>query len=38
MSANPGYRDPPSVDLAAVAADPDTPVVPRAGETLFRLR
>jgi len=26
------------VDVAAFAADPDTLVVPRAGEMLFRLR
>jgi nickel-dependent lactate racemase len=35
---NLGYLDPALVDLAAFAADPDTLVVPRAGETLFRLR
>ena len=37
-AANLGYRDPASVDVAAFEADPDTLVVPRAGEMLFRLR
>jgi len=37
-AANPGYLDPASVDVAAFDADPDTMVVPRAGEILFRLR
>jgi nickel-dependent lactate racemase len=37
-AANLGYLDPASVDLAAFDADPDTLVVPRAGEMLFRLR
>ena len=37
-AANLGYLDPASVDAAAFAADPDTLVVPRAGEMLFRLR
>ena len=37
-AANLGYLDPASVDVAAFAADPDTLVVPRAGEMLFRLR
>ena len=36
-AANLGYLDPASVDVAAFAADPDTLVVPRAGEMLFRL-
>ncbi len=36
-AANLGYLDPASVDPAAFAADPDTLVVPRAGEMLFRL-
>jgi nickel-dependent lactate racemase len=36
-AANLGYLDPASVDVAAYAADPDTLVVPRAGEMLFRL-
>lgn len=36
--ANLGYLDPSEVDLAAYEADPDTMVVPNAGETLFRLR
>ncbi len=37
-AANLGYLDPASVDVAVFAADPDTLVVPRAGEMLFRLR
>ena len=38
-SLNLGYLDPASVDPAAfAAADPDTLVVPRAGEVLHRLR
>jgi nickel-dependent lactate racemase len=37
-AANLDYLDPASVDIAAFAADPDTLVVPRAGEMLFRLR
>ena len=37
-AANLGYLDPASVDQAACADDPDTLVVPRAGEMLFRLR
>ncbi len=37
-SVNLGYLDPSSVDVGAFAADPDTLVVPRAGEVLFRLR
>ncbi|MGV0791640.1 lactate racemase domain-containing protein [Mycolicibacterium sp. XJ1819] len=37
-AANLGYLDPASVDVAAYEADPDTLVVPRAGEMLFRLR
>ncbi|CCH88476.1 conserved protein of unknown function [Modestobacter italicus] len=37
-AANLGYLDPATVDPAAFAADPDTLVVPRAGEMLFRLR
>lgn len=36
-AVNLGYRDPASVDPAEFAADPDTFVVPRAGEMLFRL-
>jgi hypothetical protein len=35
---NLGYLDPATVDPATFAADPDTLVVPRAGEMLFRLR
>src|SRR5664279_2468062 len=37
-AANLNYRDPATVDLASFAADPDTLVVPEAGEVLFRLR
>ena len=37
-AANLGFLDPATVDPAAFAADPDTMVVPRAGEILFRLR
>jgi hypothetical protein len=37
-AANLNYRDPATVDVAAFAADPDTLVVPKAGEVLFRLR
>lgn len=37
-AANLGYLDPAAVDVEAFAADPDTLVVPRAGEVLFRLR
>jgi len=33
-----GYLAPAEVDVAAFAADPDTLVVPRAGEVLHRLR
>jgi nickel-dependent lactate racemase len=36
--ANLGYLDPSTVDLDALAADPETFVVPQAGEVLFRLR
>jgi nickel-dependent lactate racemase len=36
--ANLDYLDPGEVDLAAFEADPDTLVVPNAGEVLFRLR
>jgi len=36
--ANLGYLDPDTVDVAAFAADPETLVVPNAGEVLFRLR
>jgi nickel-dependent lactate racemase len=36
--ANLNYLDPREVDLEALAADPDTLVVPQAGEVLFRLR
>jgi len=36
--ANLGYLDPADVDLSALEADPDTFVVPQAGEVLYRLR
>jgi nickel-dependent lactate racemase len=36
--ANLGYLDPAAVDIEAFAADPDTFVVPQAGEVLYRLR
>lgn len=36
--ANLEYLDPAEVDLAAAADDPDTLLVPEAGEVLFRLR
>jgi nickel-dependent lactate racemase len=36
--ANLGYLDPADVNLAALESDPDTLVVPNAGEILFRLR
>jgi len=36
--ANLDYLDPASVDPAEFGADPDTMVVPQAGEILFRLR
>jgi nickel-dependent lactate racemase len=32
------YRDPATIDIAAWAADPETLVVPNAGEDLYRLR
>jgi nickel-dependent lactate racemase len=35
---NLGYLDPAEIDVDAWAADPDTLVVPEAGEDLFRLR
>jgi nickel-dependent lactate racemase len=37
-AANLDYLDPATVDVASYEADPDTLVVPRAGEVLFRLR
>ncbi len=37
QKANLVYRDPADVDLAAMETDPDTLVVPRAGELLHRL-
>lgn len=37
-AVNLSWRDPASVDLDALARDPDTLVVPRAGELLYRLR
>lgn len=36
--ANLNYLDPDDVDVAAFEADPDTFVVPNAGEVLYRLR
>lgn len=36
--ANLDYLDPTAVDLSAFGADPETMVVPQAGEVLFRLR
>ncbi|MYW05026.1 DUF2088 domain-containing protein [Streptomyces sp. SID3343] len=36
--ANLGHLDPAAVDFEALAADPDTLVVPQAGEVLHRLR
>ncbi|HEY3438442.1 MAG TPA: lactate racemase domain-containing protein [Actinotalea sp.] len=38
LGANLGYIAPEDFDLAAYEADPDTFVVPNAGEVLFRLR
>jgi len=37
-AVNLGYRDPATIDLSHLDADPETLVVPRAGEVLFRLR
>jgi len=37
-AANVGYLDPAAIDVAACEADPDTLVVPNAGEVLYRLR
>jgi nickel-dependent lactate racemase len=37
-AVNLDHLDPASIDLASLAADPDTLVVPQAGEVLFRLR
>ena len=37
-AVNLGYRDPATIDVSDFAADPETLVVPRAGEVLFRLR
>ncbi|GID90980.1 lactate racemase domain-containing protein [Amorphoplanes digitatis] len=37
-AVNLGYLDPATIDIADYATDPDTLVVPRAGEVLFRLR
>jgi hypothetical protein len=37
-SINLDYLDPAEVDVEAWSADPDTLVVPQAGEVLFRLR
>src|SRR4051794_2725797 len=38
QAVNLHYLDPASVDIAALEADPDTLVVPHAGEVLHRLR
>ena len=37
-AVNLDYLDPSSVDIAAYQADPDTLVLPQAGEVLYRLR
>jgi nickel-dependent lactate racemase len=37
-AVNLGYRDPATIQVPDFAADPETLVVPRAGEVLFRLR
>jgi len=37
-AANLDYLDPATVDVAAMTADPDTLVLPQAGEVLYRLR
>jgi len=37
-AANLDYLDPATVDIAALDADPDTLVLPQAGEVLYRLR
>jgi nickel-dependent lactate racemase len=37
-AVNLGYRDPATIEVSDLAADPETLVVPRAGEVLFRLR
>ena len=37
-AVNLGYRDPATIDVASLAADSGTMVVPDAGEMLFRLR
>ena len=37
-AVNLDYRDPATIDIGAWAADPDTLVVPNAGEDLYRLR
>lgn len=37
-SINLGYLDPASIDVEAMQADPDTFVVPNAGEVLYRVR
>ena len=36
-AVNLGYRDPATIDPAEFALDPDTLVVPNAGEVLYRL-
>jgi hypothetical protein len=37
-AANLDYLDPALVDIDAMAADPDIPVLPPAREVLYRLR
>src|SRR4051812_19956044 len=37
-AVNLGYRDPATIEVSDLAAAPETLVVPRAGEVLFRLR
>ena len=37
-AVNLNYLDPAAVDVAAFESDPETMVVPDAGEVLFRLR
>ena len=37
-AANLDYLDPALIDVEAMTADPDTMVIPQAGEVLFRLR
>jgi hypothetical protein len=37
-SVNLHYRDPATIDVSEWSADPETLVVPDAGEVLYRLR